>query len=255
MSIQNFIPYIWQQAMDNIIMSKQTIASFVNRLHGGDIRQWGDTLNLTRLEDIRVKAFDPDADIRPEDVLTIEHGAYFNLFVNDVEYAQRSLESVERALENQCERLAIDSEQYLLSKIRDSAGIRIKKNMPENAAKCCELIMEVYSIMKQCIDRKDSFVVIVPQHLVSLMIGSEHFYVGWNEDHPMLNCGGIPVSASKDLLKEVIVLNVDSIWFAGNVAKLIPYRPESGFRDGVKGLYLCGAKVEHPDHICVCELS
>lgn len=254
MSIQKFIPYVWQQAMDNIIMSKQTIASFVNRLSGGDISQWGDTLSLTGPEDLRVKGFDPDGDIHPEDVLSIEHGAYFNLFVNNADEAQRALESVERAVENPCERLAIDSEQYLLSKIRNFAGIHMKKSMPKNASECSELIMEVYSIMKRCIDRKDSFVVVVPQCLASLMIGSERFHVEWNEGRPMLNCVGIPVSASKDLLNEVIVLNVDSVWFAGKVAKLIPYRPEKGFCDGVKGLYLCGAKVEHPNHICVCEL-
>ena len=47
----------------------------------------------------------------------------------------------------------------------------------------------------------------------------------------------------------------EAVTFANQITKVDAYRPEKGFRDGVKGLSLCGAKVIMPDSVCVYTLT
>ena len=60
---------------------------------------------------------------------------------------------------------------------------------------------------------------------------------------------------STDLSNEIITMTPDAVTFANQVTKVEAYRPEKGFRDGVKGLCLCGAKVIQPKAVCVCTIA
>lgn len=254
MSIQNFVPFIWEQALKNAIMDKQSIAICVNRLGENDFSQWGDTLKIANWKDIRVKAYAPDADIRPDDVLTIEHGAYFNFFVSDADKAQRNLSAVSSVVENAAERIAIDSEHYLMQKACEKAGTRMKMNKPKTADRFCELLVEVFAetIKKagKCVDVS----VCVPSDLVSVMAGDPRLEYRRVGDKIRAYCVGIQILVTPDLQNAILAMDNTAVAFAGRVTRIEAYRAERGFCDGVKGLYLCGAKVADPDHVCVCEL-
>ena len=259
MSIHNFIPNLWTRVLEESIAEKQTVANHVMRM-GGEFSNWGDVLNIDFEKDIRVKAFNPEAEDEPDNLLIIEHGAYYNFFIYDADRVQGDLVKMKDAMETVAERLAVDSNQYLLSKICESAGVRMKAKLPQTIDECSELIARVYSCMKQRRNSSAVVSVVVPVHLMEIMMGDRmliiekmnHFE---QEDVLSMRFMGVPVFASPDLQKEVVAMEDDAVWFAGKVTRLLPYRPERGFCDGVKGLYLCGATVEKPDGVCVCELT
>lgn len=259
MSICNVIPGLWTRVLEESIFEKQTVANHVMRI-GGEFNNWGDVLNIGVEKDIRIKPFNPEAEVEPDNLLNIEHGAYYNFFVNDVDRAQSSLDNMKDAMEIAAERLAADSEQYLVSKICKSAGVRMKAKLPQTREECSELIARVYSCMKQRHNSSAVVSIVVPVHLVKILMGDRMtFYEMMNcleqKDVLSMQFMGIPVFASPDLQTAVVAMEHDAVWFAGKVTRLLPYRPERGFCDGVKGLYLCGATVEKPDGVCVCELT
>ena len=259
MSIHDVIPSLWTRVLDESIAEKQTVANHVMRICG-EFSNWGDVLNIDVEKDIRVKPFNPDAEVEPDNLLIIEHGAYYNFFVNDADRVQSSLLLMKEAMETSAERIAADSEQYLMSKICKSAGVRMKGELPKTNDECCELIARVYSCLKQ--KRNSSVVVsvVVPMHFVNIMMGDRRLIFEnmhqYDQEYMLgMHCCGIPVIASADTPTAVIAIEHDAIVFAGKVTRMLPYRPEVGFCDGVKGLYLCGAKVEKPEGVCVCELT
>lgn len=259
MSIHNVIPSLWTRVLEESISEKQTVANHVMRM-GGEFSNWGDVLNIDVEKDISVKAFNPEAEVEPDNLLIIEHGAYYNFFVNDADRVQSDLVKIQDAMKTAAERLAVDSEQYLLSKICKAAGVRMKAKLPQTIEECSELIARVYSCMKQRHNSSAVVSVVVPVYLMEIMMGDKMLiYEKMNrfekEDILSMRFMGIPVFASPDLQTEVVAMEDDAVWFAGKVTRLLPYRPEIGFCDGVKGLYLCGATVEKTEGVCVCELT
>lgn len=260
MSIQNFIPMLWQQNLDNSITKRQVVGNIVNRSYVGDINQWGDQVNIISEDnDIRVKPFIPDEDEEPDMLLTINHGAYYNFFVNDADRVQTNQSLINEAIETAASRLAMDSEQYLISTIHDSAGVRMEATLPNSRDDCYELLAKVYATLKQKNRTNIMVSFIVPAYIASLMLGDQRLrvekYSNYDQGVPGVYCFGFPIYVSEDAPTSIIAIEHNAVAFAGKVTRCLPYSPERSFCDGVKGLYLCGAKVVKPDGVCICELT
>lgn len=254
MSVKNFIPFIWRQAVEGAINQKRVIASRVRNLGGENIGQWGDEVSITENDEIHVKAYSPDEKECSPAVLAIDHGAYFNFFVSDADRAQRSVSAMNDVVANAAERIAIDSEHYLVQKAYEKAGMRMKMNKPKTADEFCKLLVEVFAETVRKVGKCVDVSVCVPSDLVSVMAGDprlEYRHVG---DEIRAYCVGIQIFVTPDLENAILAMDNTAVAFAGRVTRIEAYRPERGFCDGVKGLYLCGAKVVEPDHVCVCEL-
>lgn len=87
--------------------------------------------------DITVRPYDPTKDLaEPEAlsgtdiVLTIDHGAYYNFLIGDVDAAQARVDLMDGAMRNAAYQLAEDAEKYILATIRKGAGTKVSGAIP-----------------------------------------------------------------------------------------------------------------------------
>ena len=116
MAVNNFIPKVWSARLQENLQKSLVFGALCNRNWEGDIAQWGDTVHITTLSDITVRPYTPNTDIEePEQLsgedmtLTIDHGAYYNFFLNDVDAAQARADLMDAAMRNAAQKLAEDT--------------------------------------------------------------------------------------------------------------------------------------------------
>ena len=249
MAITSFIPQVWSARLQQNLQKSLVFGNLCNRNYEGDIAQWGDTVHINTLNDVTVKPYTPGAELDdPEQlsgtdtVLSIDHGAYYNFYLNDVDAAQSRSDVMDAAMRNAAHQLAADAEEYILDIIREEAGIKPAMHMPtEEQGGLYALLLEV----KQTLDfnnvpRYDRKLILAPE-LECELLKDNRFITGSSE-------------AANNLEGEFVVMIPDAVTFANQITKVEAYRPEKGFCDCVKGLCLSGAKVTQPKAVCICTI-
>ena len=261
MAITSFIPKVWSARLLDNLQKALVFGSLCNRNWEGDIAQWGDTVHINSLSDITVKPYTPSTDIDdPEQLsgadttLTIDHGAYYNFYLNDVDAAQAQADLMDAAMRNAAHRLAVDTEQYILGVIRAGAGKKVSGPMPTGGV--YELIVGIKTALDQKnvprMDRK----LVVPASVEGQLLLDNRFITGSGAfreaaltEGSIARAAGFDIYISNDLTDEIVAMTPDGVTFANQISQIEAYRREKGFADGVKGLSLCGAKVVQ--HDCV----
>lgn len=107
MAISSFIPKVWSARLQENFHKALVFGSLCSRNYEGEISQWGDTVHISNLSDITVRPYDPTTDLaEPEAlsgtdiVLTIDHGAYYNFLIGDVDAAQARVDLMDGAMRN-----------------------------------------------------------------------------------------------------------------------------------------------------------
>ncbi len=269
MAISSFIPQVWSARLQQNLQKSLVFGALCNRNYEGEIAQWGDSVHINTLNDITVKEYTPGTDLDdPEQlsgsdtVLYIDHGAYYNFYLNDVDAAQARSDVMDAAMRNAAHQLAVDAENYIIDIIRQEAGIKPLKTMPtQEEGGLYALLLE----MKQTLDtngvpRYDRKLILAPE-LESALLTDNRFITGSSEADARLSEGavaralGFDIYISNCLEGEFVMMIPDAVTFANQITKVEAYRPEKGFYDGVKGLCLSGARVTMPKAVCVCTLS
>ena len=269
MAITNFIPQVWSARLQENLKQALVFGNLCNHNYEGDISQWGDTVHINMLNDITVKPYTPGMDIAdPEQLsgsditLTIDHGAYYNFFINDVDAAQARADLMDEAMKNAAYRLAVDAEKYILQVIKDGAGNNAEITLEENTpAALYNILLRIKGDMDAAgVSRFGRKLVISPV-IEMLLLSDERFICGSSEANARLEDGkvaralGFDIYVSHDLMTEIIAMIPEAVTFANQITKVDAYRPEKGFCDGVKGLCLSGAKVLIPDAVQVYTLT
>lgn len=266
MAITTFIPQIWSARLLEKLNRKLVFGSLVNRNYEGEILQYGDTVHINSLEDITVKAYTPNSDIdAPEQLTTtdtalvIDHGAYYNFYVDDVDKVQARADLIDAAMENASRRLAEDTEAYILTKIIEGAGTKTSGAIPTGG------IYEMFVMLKMALDEKNvpraGRKLVVPSAVEAELLLDSRFITGTESGNERLENGmvaraaGFEIYLSNLLTDKIVALNMEGVTFAQQLTEIEAYRPEKKFADGVKGLSLCGAKVVQPDVVLVHELT
>ena len=268
MAITNFIPQVWSARLQENLKHALVFGNLCNHNYEGEISQWGDTVHINMLNDITVKPYNPGMDIAdPEQLsgndvtLTIDHGSYYNFFINDVDAVQARADLMDGAMRNAAYRLAVDTEKYILDVIHDGAGATndIPLDM-EDPTSLYSLLLLIKSNMDAAgVPHYNRKLVIGPMIEIGLL-NDERFVTGSSEANARLEEGmvarvmGFDIYVSHDLEYELIAMTPDAVTFANQITKVDAYRPEKGFCDGVKGLCLSGAKVLIPDAVQVYKL-
>ena len=265
MAITSFIPQVWSARLQQNLQTSLVFGNLCNRNYEGDIAQWGDTVHINTLNDVTVKPYTPGAErADPEQlsgtdtVLSIDHGAYYNFYLNDVDAALSRSDVMDAAMRNAAHQLAADAEEYILDIIREEAGIKPAMHMPTEAqGGLYALLLEV----KQTLDfnnvpRYDRKLILAPE-LECELLKDNRFITGSSEAAHRLAEGavaralGFDIYISNNLEGEFVVMIPDAVTFANQITKVEAYRPEKGFCDCVKGLCLSGAKVTMPKAVCI----
>lgn len=267
MAISTFMPQVWSARLNESLHKALVFGSLCNRNWEGDIAQWGDTVHINNLADITVKTYTPNTDIAdPEQLsgtdttLTIDHGAYYNFYLNDVDAAQARAEVMEAAMRNAAQKLAEDTETYILGVIRKGAGTTATGAVP--AGGVYELIVNI----KTALDGKNvprvNRKLIVPSSVEGELLLDSRFVTGngaYSEvrlaEGSVARAAGFDIYISNDLTDEIVAMTPDGVTFANQITRIEAYRREKGFDDGVKGLSLCGAKVILPNCVYIHKIT
>ena len=250
MAITSFIPKVWSARLLENLQKALVFGSLCNRNWEGDIAQWGDTVHINSLSDITVKPYTPSTDIDdPEQLsgadttLTIDHGAYYNFYLNDVDAAQAQADLMDAAMRNAAHRLAVDTEQYILGVIREGAGKKVSGPVP--AGGVYELIVGIKTALDEKnvprLDRK----LVVPASVEGQLLLDNRFITGSGAfreaaltEGSIARAAGFDIYISNDLTDEIVAMTPDGVTFANQISQIEAYRREKGFADGVKGLSL-----------------
>ena len=265
MAITNFIPQVWSARLQENLQHALVFGNLCNRNYEGDIAQWGDTVHINTLSDITVKAYDPAVEIDdPEQLsgsdttLTIDHGAYYNFFINDADAVQARTDLMDAAMRNAAYRLAMDAEKYILSVITEGAGHKDTITIPtlEEGGLYTQLLQMKVTLDAAGVPRFDRKLVLPPQ-LETVLLMDNRFVTGSAAadvrlaEGSVARAAGFDIYISQDLTTQIVAFTPDAVTFANQITKVEAYRPEKGFCDGVKGLCLSGAKVLIPDAVMV----
>ncbi len=269
MAISNFIPKIWSARLQDKLQQALVFGTLCNRNYEGEIRQYGDTVHINTINDITVKPYDPAVAIDdPEELsgtdttLVIDHGAYYNFFINDVDAVQARTDLLDAAMKNAADRLAHDAETYILSVIRSGAGVKETKAIPANdAGGLYALLLEIKTALDTAaVPRSDRKLILPPQLETELLLDNR-FITGCSDaahrlaEGAVARAAGFDVYISGELEDEIVAMVPEAVTFANQITRVDAYRPEKGFADGVKGLCLSGAKVILPAAVCVYTIS
>ena len=265
MAITNFIPQVWSARLQENLQKALVFGALCNRNYEGDISQWGDTVHINTLSDITVKAYDPTVEIDdPEQLsgsdvaLTIDHGAYYNFFINDVDAVQARADLMDAAMRNAAYRLAADAEDYIIQTIVENAGTKTDVVIPSEASGgLYTLLLQMKYIMDVSNVPRFERKLILPPSLETVLLSDSRFITGSSAaaehlaEGAVARAAGFDIYISNDLTSQMVAMIPDAVTFANQITKVDAYRPEKGFCDGVKGLCLSGAKVIIPNAVVV----
>lgn len=261
MAVNNFIPKVWSARLQENLHKALVFGSLCNRNWEGEIAQWGDTVHITNLSDITVRPYTPNTDIEEpeqlsgEDVtLVIDHGAYYNFFLNDVDAAQARADLMDAAMRNAALKLAEDTENYIMNVILEGAGTKNDTTIPDDDVYTLLLFIKAEMDMKHV--PKYNRKLIVPAMIESKLLMDSRFLLGSSGENRLAEgsiarVAGFDIYVSNDLEKQIVAMTPEAVTFANQLTKTEAYRREKGFDDGVKGLSLCGCKVVQPDSVFV----
>lgn len=261
MAITTFIPEIWAARLQEHLRRQLVFGALVNRNYEGEIKQYGDTVHINSIEDITVKTYTPNTDIDDPEQLTtvdqtllIDHGAYYNFYLNDVDAAQARGDLMDAAMRNASYRLAEDTEDYILGVILAAGQI---KGTAE-AGKVYEAIVAIKTAMDEANVPKEGRKLVVAPASEGALLLDDRFIKGTKGENRLEN-GAVARAAGFDIYVsnadgmdgKMVAFRADDVTFANQLTKTEAYRREKGFDDGVKGLNLCGAKVTRPEAVAV----
>lgn len=263
MAITSFIPKLWAARLLQAYNRKLVFGALVNRNYEGEIRKQGDTVHINTLNDITVKDYTPNTEIEaPEQLdtedqtLVIDHGKYYNFYVDDVDKVQAAGDLMTTAMTNAADRLAEDAENYIIGKVLAEGGIKMSGALTKDTV--WEQIVAIKTKMDEANVPLANRNLVVPPSVEGILLLDDRFVKGSKGEDRLENGAvaraagfSIHVSNAPALKNSIVAFNRDSMTFANQLTETEAYRPEKRFADAVKGLSLCGAKVTRPDAVVV----
>lgn len=122
MSVQNFIPEIWEARLLLNLHKAHVYGAgdVINRDYEGDIREFGDTVRISSIGPVTVSDYTRNTDIAApqtlesaQQILQINQAKYFNFFVDDVDKAQSVTNIMDGAMYEAGYALADATDQYI----------------------------------------------------------------------------------------------------------------------------------------------
>jgi hypothetical protein len=263
MAITTFIPKLWAARLLQAYNRKLVFGALVNRNYEGEIRKHGDTVHINTLDDINVKEYTPNTEIDgPEQLntedqtLVIDHGTYYNFYVDDVDKVQAAGDLMTTAMTNAADRLAEDAENYIIGKVLAEGGIKLSGKLSGDTV--WAEIVKIKTAMDKANVPLANRNLVVPPSVEGILLLDDRFVKGTKGEDRLENGAvaraagfSIHVSNAPAMENSMVAFNRDAMTFANQLTETEAYRPEKRFADAVKGLSLCGAKVTRPDAVVV----
>lgn len=277
MSLNNFIPVLWEAAL---LQNWQLVHRFVplfNRDYEGDIRALGDAVKINSTGRVTVRDYTRDTDIAdPESVigaqqmLLIDKAKYFNFAIDDIDKAQINPQLMGPYTEQAAWELADVIDSYLSALLASETpaantltGATV--GLASGDINAYNLLVNLSIALDEANVPSMNRWAVVPPWFKGLMQKDNRFvqyatpFAASNITQPTSTESHVWNAAGFDLIISNRVAQADSThWsvqagtsraatFAVQLVETEAYRPQKRFGDALKGLCVYGAKVTRPN--------
>ena len=275
MSLQNFTPAIWSGKLFVRLRKQLVAAGIVNTDHEGEIRNYGDRVKINEVGPITVSDYAKYGTLTWAELtsaqkeLIIDQAKSFSFKVDDIDVAQNNPKVMNVAMDEASYAIADTIDAYLLS-LYAQAGVTNTTYMgsagsPISVSSGNVILTLSYAgryLSEKNVPQANRFMVVPPwlhqKMLLAEIGGISATAVPKTFDNGALTSGfvgqalGFNFLVSNNLTtsgsgQAVLCGNPSAISYAGQVANVKAVELESSFGEGVKGLYVYGAKVVRPD--------
>lgn len=277
MSIETFIPEIWDARLAFHLNNELIYANLLNRDYEGEIQQAGDTVIINQIGSVTIKEYDRTKDIDPpeelsteEQRLVIDQEFYYNFGVKDIDKAQAANGGalIDEATQSAAYGLAENADTFCANIL---AGGTLTKGLGSDSSPLVvtpDTAYEYIVMMKTALDRanvpKASRWVVVPPEFEGMMLLDPRFASAYgSQSEGRLTSGLVARAAGIDIYVSNTVPNTNDAKYkviastrqAGSFAEQLleteAYRVERQFQDAVKGLHVYGGKLVYPEMVAV----
>lgn len=260
MAITTFIPQLWAARLIENYRKSAVVVNLFNRNYEGEIKQMGDTVHINSLQAITVKDYtaneaiaDPEQLTTDDHVLNIDHGKYFNFYLDDVDAVQARGDLMDAAMRDAAYRILDDHETYAMEKLLEGAtSVSAPGTVTAQTAPSAVLLLKTAMDNKN-VPRGGRKLIVAPQFEAFLL--SNQIFISGTKGEERLENGfvgrafGFDIYSSTTVGTNLVAMRSEDATFAEQINKMEAYRPDNRFADAVKGLALCGAKVTNPDGV------
>lgn len=271
MSYKNFIPAVWAEAINRELERKLVFAEDCNREYEGTVRKMGDTVNIlgvgkptiTEQENGEIILNDPEKVADTSVSMIINHVAYFNFLVDDIDKRQAVGGLMDALNAEASEGLAgkIDQKIALLASDRGAPKL-FKSTTAITKANILETLdAGIEKLMENDVSAESKVVVTLTPWMLTLL---RQAYRELDTDNSALLKNGrvgrytnVIVKMSNNCAKntdgghDVMMRTTRAIAYCNPLTHTEPYRPEKRFSDAVKGFTLYGTKIVRPKELIV----
>jgi N4-gp56 family major capsid protein len=266
-TVDLFKPEVWTGRFLSNLQNKLVYGDLANRDYEGEISAYGDTVHIpamgvVTMADYTINGTVPTIEYAADTdtTLTITKARAFNIGVDDIDKVQSKPAIMEEFMKEAAYASANEVDQFIAGLHAEAtAGAGLASALTTNKA----LIYDTFVANRQKFQENnvpvDELVAVIPPWMESLLLLDSRFISATAQGDAVLRSGvigkmaGIEMRVSNNVAKTTTTTNHVLIYsgkkgvsLASQVAKVEAYRPQDGFRDAVKGLYLYGAKTIRP---------
>jgi hypothetical protein len=284
MGLQNFNPTIWSAKLFVRLRKTLAFAQLVNTDYQGEISSYGDRVKINEVGPVTISDYARYGTLSWQELdsaqkeLIINQAKSFSFKIDDIDVAQQNPKIMNAAMDEASYGIADAIDQFIAG-LYGEAGVTNTTNMGSSgSAKSVSSgnVIETLSyagryLSESNVPEQNRIMVIPPwlhQKLLLAEVGGiSATAVPKTFDDGALTSGYIGdalgfrlivsnnVQAAATSVSAVMAFNRTAISYAGQISKIKAVEHEDGFSEGVKGLYVYGAKVVRPSALATLYLT
>ncbi len=269
MSVDNFIPELWDANFQGALSNAHVFAATANRSYEGMISAFGDTVKVNALNDPSVSTYTKNStSITVEDLvatqreLKIDQSKYQAFGVDDVDKAQTNADTLAEITRRSAYKFSDTADTFLAGLYAQAAYSLNSNSSPANVTSL-NVEDEILALQEDMDVKKapqEGRFIIVPPWLTTKLILAG---LTTKTSNDALFANGVFTqifgfdiiksnnvsknSSSWDKTRSIAGIRGQSYAYAEQLLKYEAYRPPSSFEDAIKALHLYGGKIIRPD--------
>lgn len=277
MSLNSFIPAIWSAKLLVRLRKQLVAAGIVNNDYEGEIRAFGDRVKINEIGPVTVSDYSKYGTLTWQELssaqkeLIIDQAKSFSFKVDDIDKAQQNPKLINSAMDEAAYAIADTIDAYILGLYAQAAVPSVTTYVgtaTSGIAVSSGNVIETLSYASRYLSERNvpqasRFAIVPPWFHQKLLLaevgGISATAVPKQFDNGAITSGFIGQALGFDILVSnnltttatsttaILCGNRTAISYAGQVAQVKPVDLQDSFGEGVKGLYVYGAKVVQPD--------
>ncbi|MBQ4443849.1 MAG: hypothetical protein II896_04215 [Clostridia bacterium] len=285
MSYSNFIPAVWEAGINRDLERKCVFAEDCYRKYEGDVKRMGESVTITGIAKPTIRSLSrdqasgeiasPETVASTSIVMPINHIAYYNYEIGDIDKAQALDGVVEALQEETTEGLANEVDRYIASMaLSAEANVLGSTTCVTGAASTGEKnVLDILDEMQLTLlqndvsDQTEIVVTVGPKFFTKFR---KEYRTADTDNSQILKSGrvyyynGMKIKVSNNVAKHDLTVNGTTaeyetvmartkraIAFVKPLTHTEAYRPEKKFVDAVKGFILFDARIVRPKELVV----